>query len=424
MPEPAYSRGMSRLTGWLRWPGGQLPWPGTGRWGLRHWIAVDCAAAVAIGAALVGSAGSDGAPGRRGWAGVLLVAAVCAPLAVRRLWPVPVLLIALAGAPAMAAADLPPQLNLAYAVYPVAVACSTRRALLALLACWTSLLVSLAVLAPTAARSTAHLQSATLLVAVVWAIALAVRYQRVQTRLAAQRAEQQAREHVIEERLQIARELHDVLAHSMSLITVQAGVANYLINDRPDAAADALTLIEATSRTALVELRRLLGVLRDGPVLSPVPGLAALERLAAGAQQAGLRVRVEVHGPRGELPAAVDLAAYRIVQEALTNVVKHAGAGWARICLDYEAAGLRVTITDPGPGRDRGPGPAGRPAVPATGTVAEPGHGLIGMRERAAACGGELVAGPSPTGGFEVAAWFPLATERHAQGAGTTGQPA
>jgi signal transduction histidine kinase len=218
--------------------------------------------------------------------------------------------------------------------------------------------------------------------------------------------EELARRAVTEERLRLARELHDVVAHAMSVIAVQSGVGAHVADSRPEEVGKALSAIEATSRAALTELRRLLGVLRqDSEVqasLTPVPGLANLDSLLAEVGKAGLAVRLRVEGTPLQLPAGVDLSAYRIVQEALTNVVKHAGPAHAQVTIGFRDQEVTVEVTDDGRGVVP---PAGDGRV---GT----GHGLIGMRERVAAYGGDLQVGPRPGGGFRVAARLPLAPGR------------
>jgi signal transduction histidine kinase len=215
-----------------------------------------------------------------------------------------------------------------------------------------------------------------------------------------------ARRAVTEERLRLARELHDVVAHSISVIAVQSGVGAHVAHTQPEEAAKALAAIEATSRAALTELRRLLGVLRqEGEPqgsLAPVPGLADLDALLAEVAKAGLAVKLQVEGTPSQLPAGVDLSAYRIVQEALTNVVKHAGPARAQVVVGYRDHEVTVEVSDDGRGvtAPTGDGPA------------RVGHGLIGMRERVQAFGGDLQVGPRPGGGFRVAARLPLAAER------------
>jgi signal transduction histidine kinase len=215
-----------------------------------------------------------------------------------------------------------------------------------------------------------------------------------------------ARRAVVEERLRLARELHDVVAHAMSVIAVQSGVGAHVADSRPGEVGKALAAIEVTSRAALTELRRLLGVLRqDGDPqasLAPVPGLANLDVLLAEVAEAGLAVRLRVEGAPAPLPAGVDLSAYRIVQEALTNVVKHAGPAHAQVTIRYRDQEVAVEVIDDGRGVAAVAGDGGK------GT----GHGLIGMAERVAAFGGDLEVGPRPGGGFRVAARLPLAADR------------
>ena len=222
---------------------------------------------------------------------------------------------------------------------------------------------------------------------------------------------------VAEERARIARELHDVVAHSVSVMVVQAGAARRTLASSPDQATTALGQIESTGRQALVEMRRLLGLLRDGDredaALAPQPGLAHLESLAAAAREAGLPVEVAVEGESRPLPAGVDLSAYRIVQEALTNSLKHAGPARASVRVCYGREVLEVQVWDDGNGSEP-PSAAAVPLRPAGSPVGSDrqdrrsGHGLIGMRERVAMFGGTLEAGPRPGGGYRVAARLPL----------------
>ncbi len=200
---------------------------------------------------------------------------------------------------------------------------------------------------------------------------------------------------VAEERLRIAQELHDVVAHSMGVIAVQAGVGAHVIDQDPAEAKRSLDAISATSRSTLTEIRRLLGVLRDdgAAAYQPAPGLADLDRLVADLGDAGLPVSVCVEGSSADVPPGVDLTAYRIVQEALTNVLKHAGPAQAVVTVTYEPDAVRLRITDDGRG--------------VNGTATEGGHGLVGMRERVGVYGGSLSAGPRTGGGFAVVAELP-----------------
>jgi signal transduction histidine kinase len=210
-----------------------------------------------------------------------------------------------------------------------------------------------------------------------------------------------------EERLRIARDLHDVLAHHVSLINVQAGTALHLLDERPELAREALTAIKASSKEVLVELRTMLGVLRrvdeDAP-RSPTAGLAGLDELAERVRGSGLAVTVRRAGAARTLPAAVDTAAFRIAQEALTNVHRHAGPATATVLVDYTGADLVVQVDDDG----RGPDSA--PATPSDDRNGD-GNGIPGMRERATALGGRLWTGARPGGGFRVRAELPTPPE-------------
>ncbi|MBE4740709.1 MULTISPECIES: sensor histidine kinase [Streptomyces] len=212
--------------------------------------------------------------------------------------------------------------------------------------------------------------------------------------------EEEARLRVTEERMRIARDLHDVVAHHLALANAQAGTAAHLTRTDPEQAHRILTDLTATTSSALRELKGTVGVLRrpDDPEapLAPTPGLRQLPELTAACESAGLTVTVTTDGVPGPLDPGVDLTAYRIVQEALTNVSKHAGVDAARVSLAYEDARLTITVTDDGASRPRGTPEPGR------------GFGLIGMRERAQSVGGCLSAGHRPEGGFEVTTDLPL----------------
>ena len=309
---------------------------------------------------------------------------------------------------------------------------------------------------------------AALIVIITWGFGYAVSQRRI---YADQLRDQAATSAVTEERLRIARELHDVVAHSMTVIAVQAGYGHHVIEEQPAQAREALGAIQATSREALADMRRMLGVLRQsgpepfGPEigsgrgraadpagtaalpaalpatngrgqaagprtassgnaapLAPAPGLADLDRLTARIARAGVRVDLQVRGRRRELPPGIDLAAFRIVQEALTNVVKHADTPSCRVIVGYGTDELSVEITDEGQGSQvpvaaaapwagaRSPGPGGPGG--AGGAEMTGGHGLIGMRERVSLYGGEFSAGPRPEHGFRVAARLPAGDAR------------
>jgi len=227
--------------------------------------------------------------------------------------------------------------------------------------------------------------------AVVLAVAEVIRARRDQL-VARERAEIEDRQRrASDQRLRLAQELHDVLAHNISLINVQASVALHLIDDQPDQARPALTHIKEASRDALRELRSALDLLRHGDDAprAPAPRLAELGSLVSAVRASGLDVRLELDGAVAPVPAAVELAAYRIVQEALTNATRHARAQVVTVRLGY-GDGVTVEVIDDGVGGD-----------------ADPGNGIVGMRERAAAVGGTLELGPGPDGGFRVAARLP-----------------
>ncbi|WP_018637803.1 sensor histidine kinase [Parafrankia elaeagni] len=244
-------------------------------------------------------------------------------------------------------------------------------------------------------------------------------------RRAEQGREQEARRQVAEERLRIARELHDVVGHHVALIKVQSAVAAHVLRTDPDRAEESLGHVRQASRTVLDELSSLVRVLRepDEPIATrPARGLAHLDELVAGFAASGLPLSWSSTGPERELPALVDLAAYRIVQESLTNAYKHGDGGHTRVRLAYDQHDLRIQVRSGGPPTGLGDaGPAGTvrgTAVDVPGTTSEPngatdpgyvaGHGIIGMRERAAALGGQLHVDRDGDGAFTIAACLPL----------------
>ncbi len=243
-----------------------------------------------------------------------------------------------------------------------------------------------------------------------WAAGLAIRLRKErETALGAENRrleseqEERARRAVAEERSRIARELHDVVSHAISVTVLQARGARRVLDDDPASVRRALDAIEATNTSALGDMRRLLAVLRDteptggGPDHAPLPSLANLEQLIAQVQHSGLPVSLSVAGAPASVPPGVDLSAYRIVQEALTNVLKHSTGASARVELAYDVDELGVTVTDDG-------------AASTNGTTGA-GHGLIGIRERVAVVGGEVTAGPLPDGGYQVRARLPYSLE-------------
>jgi signal transduction histidine kinase len=334
------------------------------------------------------------------------------PLAMRRRFPGAVLAISVASGLAVAALGLPPVVlgvAILVAVYSVA-AYGDRWISLAGLAA--AELGSAAVQLTPGRFQAPTVVSNGLVLAAAWLLGHFVGVRRAHTARLERTAELEraraelAHRAVAEERLRLARELHDVVAHSISVIAVQSGVGAHVATAQPEEAAKALAAIEVTSRAALTELRRLLGVLRqEGEPqgsLAPVPGLADLDALLAEVAKAGLGVQLRVEGTPSQLPAGVDLSAYRIVQEALTNVVKHAGPARAQVTIGYHDRDVTVEITDDGRGA----------AAPTGDGQARVGHGLIGMRERVQVFGGDLEAGPRPGGGFRVAARLPFAAHQ------------
>jgi signal transduction histidine kinase len=225
-------------------------------------------------------------------------------------------------------------------------------------------------------------------------------YEAEEAKERAVRAEQErverARLAVADERTRIARELHDVVGHSVSVMTVQASAARRLLKPHQEKEREALLVVEQTGREALAEMRKMVGVLRrpeEAPALAPQPSLEHLDKLIAHTQERGLPVELRIEGDPEPLPAGVDLTAYRLVQEGLTNAIKHARAGHAEVVVRYGDGHVELTVTDDGAGG--GDGDSG-------------GHGLVGMRERVSVYGGELEAGPQVGGGFKLRARLPI----------------
>jgi signal transduction histidine kinase len=246
---------------------------------------------------------------------------------------------------------------------------------------------------------------ATIIFIIIWTIAFGVGRKSQEADEARERAaraererEERARTAVAEERARIARELHDVVGHSVSVMTVQASGVRRLLRPDQQREREALLVVEQTGREALAEMRRMVGVLRrpeEGPALAPQPSLEHLDRLVDQAREAGLPVELRVEGEAIQLPAGVDLTAYRLVQEGLTNALKHAQATRAEVVVHYNDGHIEVIVSDDGRG-----------VVGDDGS----GHGLVGMRERVSVYGGQLDAGPRPEGGFRLRATLPLAS--------------
>jgi signal transduction histidine kinase len=246
--------------------------------------------------------------------------------------------------------------------------------------------------------------AASVIFGIIWTIAFAVgrKFQEAdEARERATRAEREredrARTAVTEERARIARELHDVVGHSVSVMTVQASAVRRLLRPEQQREREALLIVERTGREALAEMRRMVGVLRrpeEAPALAPQPSLEHLNKLVDQAREAGLPVELRVEGDPQPLPAGVDLTAYRLVQEGLTNALKHARAERAEVLVRYRPGEIEVTVSDDGQGAGSGDGG---------------GHGLVGMRERVAVYGGVLETGARPEGGYRLRARLPVA---------------
>jgi len=429
-----------------------------------HWIALDCSVGAVAALVTVIAQVSQARPLTPPFPGemlltLMLAAAIFVTVGFRRVRPVPaygalVLLAVLLALDSQRPAQTV-LLAAGYVLYVVTVEASKRTGIVAL-----SLgLVSAVIIFFNGSGRPGTYGGGAVPIAFVLLISWMIGHSVRQRRLYADTLQQQAASKAVtEERLRIARELHDVVAHSMSVIAVQAGFGQYVIDSNPEDARGALGAIQATSRDALEEMRRMLGVLRQrdaagragaspgglggaggslaraqaqaqaqgqglGQVpaapLAPAPGLGRLDRLVERTSGAGVQVSLERSGTVRDVPAGVDLSAYRIAQEALTNVVRHAGAGAScTVSVQYDYEALVVEVTDDGGARAvRGAGTA-LSAVAAWTARGETdrgetppvsgGHGIIGMRERAALCGGSLEAGPTADGGFRVTATLPL----------------
>ena len=380
------------------------------------------------------------------WLALVLVAGQCLPLALRRVWPVPALIAS------GALRDLYDVLQFGYAPLPLAPAIGfatvADRSGPALR--WGTV-IGLAVGVTWSQTLPGHNQPYDAIVqyfifGAAWAIGVLSRHRRAALAAAASRAERAeasldaaATRAAAAERLRIARELHDVVSHHVSLMAVQAEAVGALLPARPEAAATSADLIGSTARTTMTELRRLLGVLRfkeheedsERVRLAPVPSLSRLDELTEATREAGLPVTCETAGAMAPLPPGVDLTAYRIIQEALTNALRHAPGASASVRVAYEPSHVTVEVTNTAPVRAPSPVPAGPalaraaaglPPTPAAAGpdsgpgfalaaglgLASPGFGLAGIAERVASCGGALSLGPAGAGGFTVTARLPL----------------
>ena len=339
---------------------------------------------------------------------LLLIALASIVLIWRNRWPVAVLAVSTGAVLAYTllgyvngAALIAP----AAAVYALATNLSVRRALAGALLTLAALLAATATRNPFGTATGGTVVVLPVLVAAACLGGIAVANRRAFIASIQARADDEARLRIDEERLRIARELHDVVAHTMSTINVQASAAAMVLTDRPEAAAESIQAIRAASKNGLRELRAILNVLRqadDADPVQPAPGLAQLDALVEGARRAGLPITLTVTGTPFPLPAAVDLTAYRIVQESLTNVIRHAGPAAAAVSLSYHPDEIDIDVTDTGHGPQASPGSA----ADAPGRTA--GHGQAGMRERGASVGGTVQTGPRPGGGYQVTARLPV----------------
>lgn len=394
----------------------------------RQWLAVDVVTAAATMVVMVFSLRLLHSPRFVVPRADVTIASAAAtlPVAVRRLWPVPavaIVTVAISVLTAVGRAPLTSDLMLGMAIYMAAVRLSRPAAVVTLVAVEAAILAGLLTAAATAQAQNVMLHSM-LAAAAMWFVGTGVRERRrYRAGVAAQEAEHQraeaerGRHAVQQERLRIARELHDVLAHSLSVVTVQAGVGRRVGAAKPAEALRALRSVEEASRGALDELRQVLCLLRSddepaptttdapgtGPALAPAPGLTDLGNLATTVREAGTPVRVDVTGDVTTVPPTTALTAYRIVQEALTNVVRHSPGAEAVVHVRIGLSGVRIRVTNTG----RASWPGGT-ADDAGQHADESGHGIVGMRERAAVFGGTLEAGSLPGGGFQVKAFLPV----------------
>ncbi len=433
---------MGSLTGWraglaarpgLAWrsdqaepPGPPIPRPPLlQRISVQQWLALDV-----VFALLLFMGGLVHVTGHRHagssypvWLLVLLLAGASLPTMFRRRYPLTALVIVTACVvmTTMSGASFAPDPLIAPPLYMVAVTFQRREAAVVLGLVELALIGAMAV---SVSRRPAdfYVTFNIFLAAATWFIGDSVRARRaymaglVEQEAQRQRQEMQLAERSIaEERLQIARELHDVVAHSLSVIAVQSAVGHHVLDTQPEEARKALAAVEMTSRGALEDLRRVLGVLRRDenvhPMLSPTPNVSDINALVDQVRAAGIPVDLHIDGEVHPLPPSVELSIYRIVQEALTNVVKHAAPAKAAVDVRFGPRDVTIEVVDDGngweePGNGTGGSGNGWAASPAAG--ASEHHGIMGMRERTAVFGGTLVATPVPGGGFRVSARLPV----------------
>jgi signal transduction histidine kinase len=384
--------GPSRLD--ERWPRG------------RRSLAFDAVLALhATGVEIATVAASEGAPSALS---IVLAVVGGGALVLRRLAPLAVLATTLAaGVAIVVLGDEPAGVAGGIALYTVAATCERRASLSALVPTAAIAAALSAATADATGRDASALFGATvaaLLTVGVWALGAYVQTRRRYTRALEERAAHAEREHeqlariaIHEERASIARELHDIVAHSVSVMLVGVRGARDVLRTSPDVADDTLARVETSAEQSLAELRRILALLRAperGAESRPQPSLAELDELVAGYRDAGLPVRLEVIGERQPLPGGVELSVYRIVQEALTNVLKHSRPTRVAVTLAFRGSRLEVEVVDDGTRVEH--------------DGAATGHGIVGMRERVALLGGELETGRRAGGGYRVAARLPI----------------
>jgi signal transduction histidine kinase len=334
---------------------------------------------------------------------VLMTTLAVGPLVVRRRYPLSVLALTLAGLLLLVATRNTvgaSTLGCTIALYTVIAVAPRRRAVIGVAMMAVGIAVGLAMRPVDLSAGGAVVTTVIFTGSAVLGYTVRERRERFEAEMVS--AEERADRSAADERLRLTRELHDIIGHAMSVMVVQAGVAERLLDTDRERARSAVVEIGATGRRSLAEMRQLIAALRDDDPAAeeslprdPVPTLAQLPALVAHVEAAGLPVTLTVQDSPADLPPGLELAAYRVVQEALTNCLKHAGASRACVDLHHEDGALHVTVVDNGRGRGA--------------TVREPGtgQGLVGMRERVAVHGGRLEAGPAPTGGFALHATFP-----------------
>jgi signal transduction histidine kinase len=387
----------------------------------RQWFSIDVViAALLFAGGLTGLLSNKHLPDHF----ALLVIALCLatlPLPFRRKYPLLVLVVVSTGLVigALLRQDLASTPIVALALYPVATQRPRRDSLLMATGAILAFAIALGIVSlGTSSGSTAFYVATDniLAIAVAWFIGDSVRARRAYVAGSVQQAEQRQRLEaeraevaLTEERLHIARELHDIVAHSLSVIAIQSGVGRHVLDTQPEEARRALAAIETTSRSALNDLRWVLGVLRsddgDGPSRDPAPGMADIDQLLGESRAAGLEVTFTQSGNATPLSPSMELCLYRIVQEALTNVTKHAGTAQATVAVSYETDAIVVSVRDDGALHRNG-----AVVAPQGDWDAKAHHGIVGMRERTAMYGGSLIAQPRQGGGFEVEARLPISS--------------